>query len=81
MAKKEKEERMDGYFSVFNLHVNKAGKRADKEFKAQFGKKIFNKEIAPLQEKDIMSIFDKEPTMYTMVWVSLVTAYANETVK
>lgn len=71
-------ERMDQGFSVFNLHANNAGKRADKEFIDQFGQENFDEHIKPLHETGIMSIFDNEPTIYTQAWVTLVTAYVNE---
>lgn len=77
----EKNERMDTYFAVFNLHVNDAGGRADAEFIKQFGQEKFDEEIAPLHKKGIMSIFQKDPTMFTMAWATLVTAYVNEDVK
>jgi len=34
--------------------------------------------MVPLHKSGIMSIFDKEPTIYTMAWTSLVTAFVNE---
>ena len=72
------EERMDAYFSVFNLHVNDAGIRADAEFKAQFGEDKFNEILAPLHESGIMALFNETPTLELFAWVSLVTAYVNE---
>lgn len=70
--------RMDPCFSVFNLHVNGAGNRADGEFKAQFGEKRFESEINPYHKKGIMSIFENTPSIYTMSWVALVTVFVNE---
>ena len=75
---KQKEERMNHSFSVFNLHVNKAGERADKEFIAQYGQAAFNRYIAPRHKEGIMSIFNRKPNKYTLAWVTLVTAYVNE---
>lgn len=79
MATKTKTvERMDHRFSVFNLHVNNAGKRANAEFIAQFGQEAYDKEIQPSYDEGIMSIFNKEQTVLRSCWVCLVTAYANE---
>ena len=75
---KQKEERMDQCFSVFNQHVNKADKRADKEFIAQYGQPAFNCHITPRHKEGIMSIFNRKPNKYTLAWVTLVTAYVNE---
>lgn len=71
-------ERLDPQFAVFNLHVNDAGNRADAEFVAQFGRAKFDEKIKPLHEAGIMSVFDKEPTKWTLAWVALVTAFVNE---
>lgn len=70
-------ERMDMEFAVFNLHVNDAGERADKEFIAQFGQKKYDRHIRKLREDGIMAIFHKEPNIYRMAWVVLCTAYVN----
>ncbi len=75
---KEKKERMSPQFAVFNLHVNKAGKRANKEFIRQFGQEEFDKVIKPARDAGIMSIFGEEPTASRLAWVTLVTAYVNE---
>lgn len=79
-------DRMDPYFSVFNLHVKQAGKRADREFRAAFGDDAFKAYIRPLHEKGIMLIFNSKPrtvedAMYRGAYVALVTAYANEGVR
>lgn len=75
-------ERMGQGFAVFNLHVNKAGKRADREFKAQFGQEAFDKHIAPLHERGIMEVLhepkDKLDAALRGAWIALCTAYANE---
>ena len=75
---KKKQARMDTGFAVFNLHVNKAGKKADAEFIKQFGQLTFDKHIAPRHKEGIMSIFRKKQNVYTASWVTLVTAYVNE---
>lgn len=77
-SKTDKKTRMDQGFAVFNLHVNDAGKRADKEFILQFGQEKFDKHIAPLHTKGIMAIFHGKPTKYTLAWVTLTTAFVNE---
>jgi hypothetical protein len=73
-----KKERMDAGFSVFNLHVNRAGERADAEFVKQFGQKRFDRHIKPSHEEGIMSIFSKTPNQWRVAWVALVTAFVNE---
>jgi hypothetical protein len=78
MSKKKKGERMDHGFSVFNLHVNKAGKRADREFIAQFGQERFDKHIKPHHEAGIMTILEKSPFSFAGIWIALVTAFVNE---
>lgn len=72
------EARLSQSFAVFNLHVNDAGKRADAEFRAQFGDEAFEKHIAPRHAEGIMSIFGRKPNPQTAAWVALCTAYANE---
>lgn len=75
-------ERMSHEFAVFNLHVNNAGNRADREFKAQFGQDAFDDHIAPLRKDGIMAIFakgeDDLDTLCRGAWVALCTAYVNE---
>lgn len=72
--------RMDHTFSVFNLHVNKAGERADAEFIQQFGQETFDKHIKPCHDAGIMSIFavgwHRSP--FKLVWIALVTLFVNE---
>lgn len=70
--------RMSQHFAVLNLHVNRAGKRADKEFIAQFGQTEFDTHIKPHHDKGIMAIFRVPPTIHTVAWITLVTAYVNE---
>jgi hypothetical protein len=78
--KRNAPERMDHGFSVFNLHINEAGSRADAEFIAQYGQKVFDKHIKPHHDEGIMSIFDTRMTRspYKMAWVTLVTAFVNK---
>lgn len=72
-------ERMDQGFSVFNCHVNNASDRADAEFIEQFGQAAFDRNIKPLHEHGIMAIFHfKNPNIYKVAWVTLVTAFVNE---
>ncbi len=71
-------ERFDQTFSVFNMHINDAGKRADEEFCAQFGKQKFEEIIKPFYDDGVMSIFNEPPSTFTLAWVTLVTAYVNE---
>lgn len=70
-------ERMAPGFAVFNNHVNRAGRRADREFKAQFGQEAFDEHIAPLRETGIMAIFEN-PNGPQFAWIALCTAYVNE---
>lgn len=75
-------ERMSQQFAVFNNHVNKAGERADAEFKEQFGLAMFDKHIAPLRESGIMAVLHMpkniEEALARAAWVALCTAYVNE---
>jgi hypothetical protein len=73
-------ERLDRGFSLFNCHVNDARKRADAEFVAQFGQEAYDQFIAPFDAKGIMTILDEQsPSLpYAMSWITLVTAYVNE---
>ncbi len=68
---------MSPQFAVFNLHVNKAGVKANKAFKEHFGVEMFKKHIAPLHKAGIMTIFDKSPNRYTKWWVIRVTGFVN----
>lgn len=77
-GKPVKRERMSIQFSVFNLHVNDAGERADAEYIAQCGQESFDQHIKPFRDQGIMSIMKVPPTPQTMGWAMLVTAYVNE---
>jgi hypothetical protein len=73
-------ELMSANFAVFNLHVNDAGKRADREFIRQFGVEEFDEHIKPYYDDGIMSIFEEPPNWATSAWVTLVTYFVNEDV-
>ena len=64
-------------FAVFNLHVNKAGERADAEFTSQLGQESFDKHIKPCHDAGIMSIFQGARTPERAVWVALCTLFVN----
>jgi len=78
-------ERMNTSFAVFNCHVNSARKRADREFKAQFGQDTFDHYIAPLHEEGIMLVLSKGKsemdTAMRVAWAVLCTAYVNEKIR
>jgi hypothetical protein len=80
-----KKERLSQGFAVFNCHVNGAKKRADREFKAQFGQEAFEKYIAPLHEDGIMTVLhepkDKLDALMRGAWLALCTAYVNEKIR
>ena len=71
-------QKMSPYFAVFNLHCNDAGKRADREYKKRYGLAAFRKEVAPLHEAGIMSIFAAKIPRRHRVWIRLVTKFVNE---
>lgn len=71
-------EPMDCIFSVFNLHVNNAGKRANKDCIEKFGREAFMKIFPRLYRDGMMSIFHSAPTEMTQYWVDCVTKYVNE---
>jgi len=70
-------EKMDSYFSVFNLHVNDAGERADQKFIETYGQDAFDGIIKPLHDDGIMTIFHNEPTEHLKAWVDWVTEFVN----
>ena len=76
--RQKKQGRLDGGFAVFNLHVNNAGRRADEEFIAQFGEKRYRRHILPFHEDGIMSLFNRKPNQWHLIWVALVVAFVNE---
>ena len=72
----EMKERMNGYFAVFNGHVNSANVRALQEMdRACPG---WAEEVRAIEENGIMNIFNREPTPATATYVSLVTYMVNE---
>ena len=73
----EKGKKMDGYFAVFNQHLNNAGDRAMKDVKEKFGV-IGESKMAVLQAKGIMSLFQEKPNDVTKYYVDKVTEYVNE---
>lgn len=73
-----KRSRMNHSFAVFNLHINRAGERADEEFVNQFGQERFDRHIRPYRDNGIMAIFEKTPASFAGIWIALCTAYANE---
>lgn len=72
-------EPMTPYLAVFNLHVNDAGKRANKEFIHRWGLTCYNKEITPVRRAGVMSIFDRKPSRRQAAWIRMVTRYVNAT--
>lgn len=75
-------QRMTPQFAVFNLHVNDAGKKADREIIKQYGKEEFDTSLKPLHKFGIMAIFDQSPpTPIRVAWIALCTYFVNETVK
>lgn len=75
-----KKEVMSPTFAVFNLHVNKAREKADREFKRMFGEKKYDRHIARIEREGdgIMHIFNVKPNEYRMAWVAMVTVLVNE---
>lgn len=69
---------MDHKFSVFNLHVNKAGDRAKTAFIARYGQKKWDKEIEPFHHAGIMSIFGQKPNEYTEWYVNAIWLFVND---
>jgi hypothetical protein len=58
--------------------VNNAGERADAEFVAMFGQKRFDRHIRPYHDAGIMSMFDRKPNKWHLVWTALVSGFVNE---
>lgn len=70
---------MDGlsvYESVFNGHTNNAENRAIKLLRKHAPE--YAKEVEESKNIGIMSIFDEEPTVASMSFALLVTAFVNE---
>ncbi len=68
---------MDGYFAVFNQHLNNAGPRAKFLFIEKFGRDVWNQKMAKYED-GIMAIFDTPPTKWTQFYVDAVTTFVNE---
>lgn len=71
-------EAMDPTFAVFNLHVNKAGEKADAEFVRMFGADLFEEHIKPAHDNGVMSIFAMPENEYRLAWIAMVTVLVNE---
>lgn len=72
-------EKMDGYFSVFNSHVNNAHKRAKVAFQKKFGPSAWKSSGMASAERDgIMVIFREKPTKFTKFYVDKVEEFVNE---
>jgi len=71
-----KKEKMNPNYSVFNNHVNKAGKRALKVLNENFP--AWYIEIRKSEEEGIMSIFNSSPSPASAAYVALVTAFVNK---
>ena len=78
MTTATKREPMDMGFAVFNLHINNAGPKADREFVRIFGQEKFDKYIQPLHDAGIMSMFGNSPGKYSLIWAAMVTVLVNE---
>jgi len=70
-------DKMSPYESVFNNHVNNAHERAMEVIREQFSKNLIT-EVEALYDNGIMLIFDDSPTIATMLYVALVTAFVND---
>jgi len=75
-----KPQSMDGHLSVFNRHINDAGKRAKKAFIFYFGQRAWDEHLAHDDENGIMAIFDRLPTEFTEWYVAEVTRMVNASV-
>jgi len=71
-------EKMDSYFSVFNLHVNQADKKAKKDFLKKYGEHGWETVMAPIIKAGVMCIFKQQPTDMTQYYVDRITFYVNE---
>ncbi len=70
-------EPLDIGFSVFNMNQEDK-RRADAGFVVRFSQEIFDKEISPIHEAGIMSIFHKPPNKWTKWYVETVAFLVNE---
>lgn len=69
------DERMDGFISVFNGHINDADKRARAILSDKHREEV---ERIEREGEGIMAIFDRSPTSATLRYVELVTQFVNE---
>jgi len=71
-------EKMDGYFSMFNCHVNNAFDKASISFIEKFGAIRYCETIAKYWNQGIMSIFHDPPTEETKFFVDTINGVVNE---
>lgn len=69
---------MDGYFSVFNCHLNNAQKRARKVMRSEDPKSLTRLDGIIRRGGGVMAIFQRDPTPETKRFVELVTQFVNE---
>lgn len=73
-----RKKKLDGYMAVFNCHLNNANERAAKEFVDKYGLSIWTREIQPIIDCGVMSIFQQGPNEWTQFYVDTVTRIVNE---
>lgn len=71
-------EPMDVFFSVFNLHINKAGERAKAAFIGHFGEALWKEHLEGPDRDGIMVIFEGKPTEYTRWYAEKVQEFVND---
>lgn len=71
-------EPMDVFFSVFNLHINKAGERAKAAFIEHFGEALWKEHLEGPERDGIMVIFGEKPTQYTRWYAEKVQEFVND---
>ena len=69
-------ESMSPYVAVFNQHINNAGKKANRDVIAKFGRKAFNQVFPRAYREGIMAMKGIPETMRDF-YVERVTAYVN----
>lgn len=69
---------MDGYFAVFNCHLNNARKRARKVMRGEDPKGLSRFDGIVKRGGGVMAIFERDPTPDTKRFVELVTQFVNE---
>ena len=70
-------EPMNGFFSVFNGHVNRADKRARILMGAESPSYLAELRRIEREEHGIMGIFYRKPTRATKRYMALVTLFVN----